>query len=173
MQNVTDILSDEHRNIMGVIELILNECEEIEKGKALDAAFFEQAIDFIKNYADKFHHAKEEDILFKAMLENEDCMHCNPVPVMLHEHEEGRDFVRGMEDGLSGSDKEKVIENARGYSFLLMDHIYKEDHILYPMAEQAIPEEEKEKILLQYDAVLKEHNTGGRISSYLSLLARA
>ena len=37
--------------------------------------------------------------------------------------------------------KEEVIKNARGYGELLQEHIFKEDNILYPMADTALSEE--------------------------------
>lgn len=153
MKNITQILSDEHQTILKVIDAALNECSEIENGKPLKVEFFQKTIDFIKNYADKFHHAKEEDILFTAMLENIENLHCNPIPVMLHEHDEGREFVKGMEQGISENDTDKLIKNARGYSALLQNHIYKEDNVLYPMAEEALSDEQKEIVNQKYHEV--------------------
>jgi len=153
MGNITQVLSDEHQTILKVIDAALKECSEIEKGKALKVEFFQKIIDFIKNYADKFHHAKEEDILFTAMLENVGNMHCNPIPVMLHEHDEGREFVKGMEQGISENDTNKLIKNARGYCALLQNHIYKEDNVLYPMAEEALSDEQKEIVNQKYKEV--------------------
>lgn len=57
---------------------------------------------------------------------------------MLFEHDQGREFVRGLEAAVRAGDKTKVVENALGYAGLLRDHIYKEDNILYPMAEEAL-----------------------------------
>ncbi|SMO77230.1 Hemerythrin-like domain-containing protein [Saccharicrinis carchari] len=151
MNNITQILSDEHQYILKVISAALNECELIENGKEVDTVFFEKTIDFIKNYADKFHHAKEEDILFKAMLENVDGLHCNPIPVMLHEHQEGREYLQGMEAGLANKNNTSLIENTRAYGYLLQQHIYKEDNVLYPMAEQALSEEQKEQVNRLYE----------------------
>lgn len=151
MKNITKILSDEHQTILKAISAILKECTE--NGKEVNMAFFQKAIDFIKNYADKFHHAKEEDILFTAMLENMENLHCNPIPVMLHEHDEGREFVKGMEQGISEKNTEKLIENARGYCILLQQHIYKEENVLYPMAEEALNVEQKEIVNQKYHEV--------------------
>ncbi|RKD89769.1 hemerythrin domain-containing protein [Mangrovibacterium diazotrophicum] len=153
MKNITQILSDEHQIILKVIDAVNSECDELEKGKTLDISFFQKTINFIKNYADKFHHAKEEDILFKAMLENVEHLHCNPIPVMLHEHDEGRTFVYGMEQGVSENNTDKIIQNARGYGMLLRDHIYKEDNVLYPMAEEALSDEQKELVNKKYTEV--------------------
>ncbi|MBK6285391.1 MAG: hypothetical protein IPF54_24465 [Draconibacterium sp.] len=62
MKNITKILSEEHQNILKVIDVILYECEQMENGKQINSSFFNDVIFFIKNYADGFHHAKEEDI---------------------------------------------------------------------------------------------------------------
>ena len=149
-ENPTKILSDEHQNILKVIDALTKECNVLESGKELNKDFFEKAIDFIRNYADKFHHAKEEDILFKELCKDTVQMHCNPIPQMLHEHDLGRNFVKGMEEALKENNKEKVIENARGYIELLQEHIHKEDNILYPMADEALNQEIQESILKRF-----------------------
>ena len=144
---------------------MLKECTELENGKAFEIEFFQKTIEFIKNYADKFHHAKEEDILFKTMLENIESLHCNPIPVMLHEHNEGREFVQGMEQGILESNTVKIIENARGYGMLLQNHISKEDNILYPMAEEALTDKQKEEVNDKYIEVESRLNEEMNIES--------
>ena len=169
MSNITKQLSAEHQNILRVIDQVLVECKRIEKGGDMDVVFIEQTIDFICNYADKFHHAKEEDILFKAMLANVDCLHCNPIPVMLHEHQNGRDYVRNMENALKKNDKYGVVENAKGYCYLLQNHIFKEDNILYPMAEDALTDDQKEAVLKKYNEVETTKFNKETILNYESL----
>jgi hemerythrin-like domain-containing protein len=161
MKNITSVLSDEHQNILKVIESMLSTCEKIEAGDEIDPVYFENAVAFIKNYADTYHHAKEEEILFKAMLNNVNGMHCNPIPVMLYEHDEGRSFVKGLETGLENNNKQEILDNARGYCYLLKDHIYKEDNVLYPMAEEALNDEQKDTVQQLYDEVnaKNEHHT--------------
>jgi len=165
MKNITKILTEEHQTILKTIDAVLKECTELENGKAFEIDFFQKTIEFIKNYADKFHHAKEEDILFKAMLENIESLHCNPIPVMLHEHNEGREFVKGMEQGISENNTVKIIENARGYGMLLQNHIYKEDNILYPMAEEALTDKQKEEVNDKYIEVESKLNEEMNIES--------
>ena len=83
--------------------------------------FYLDAVDFIRNYADRFHHAKEEDVLFVALVENGMPREHSPVAAMLMEHDQGRAFVKAMEEAtlaaLAGKrGQEKIIaENARGY----------------------------------------------------------
>ena len=149
MANSIKILIDEHKNILKLIELII---KEVEKEK-LNTKFWKKAIEFIREYADKFHHAKEEDILFKEFCKSEN-LHCNPVEQMLFEHEEGRKFVKAMELGLTENNKEKISENAKNYAELLQQHIFKEDNILYPMTEEAI--KDKKAMLKVFEKTNKQ-----------------
>ena len=151
------MLSEEHKKILKVIDALLNECDSLKNGKEINKAFFIGAIDFIKNFADKFHHAKEEDILFKEFNKcaNRGGVHCNPIEQMINEHNEGRNYVKKMEESLNKNGKERVVENARGYAQLLRDHIFKEDNILYPMVDQISGNREKDIILNKFEEINK------------------
>ncbi|MEK7162862.1 MAG: hemerythrin domain-containing protein [Patescibacteria group bacterium] len=153
MNTPTKILSDEHNNILKIIDVLFKECDNLESGKEINKDFFKKIIEFIRDYADKFHHAKEEDILFIELSKDETQMHCNPIQQMLNEHDLGRDFVKNMENGLRGNNKNKIIENARGYSQLLQEHIFKEDNILYPMADEALSQKTKKAMLNKFEKI--------------------
>jgi hemerythrin-like domain-containing protein len=65
----------------------------------------------------------------------------------------GRGFLRGLEAGVEAGDKTETLENALGYGGLLQQHIYKEDNILYPMAEEALSEEHSREIAARFAKV--------------------
>jgi hemerythrin-like domain-containing protein len=153
MKNITNELMAEHRNILKAIELVKNECDRIGGGKEPNEAFFRDVVLFIRNYADGYHHAKEEDVLFKAMMNNFQGSQNTPVQVMLLEHDAGRQYVKGMAEALELKKWEALVTNARGYCILLVNHIYKEDNILYPMAERMLSEAEKEKVAEAYGRI--------------------
>ena len=153
METALKILSDEHQNILKVIDTLLKECDFIQSGNKIDKDFFKKIIDFVKGYADKFHHAKEEDILFVELCKDETQMHCNPTPQMLHEHDLGREFIKELEKGIEENNQDTIIRNARLYAQLLQEHIYKEDNILYPMADEALSPNIKNNILDRFKQV--------------------
>lgn len=150
MSKVTAILSQEHEIILKLINDLEQECDALTEGRPLNQTFFEQALDFIREYADQFHHAKEEEILFVELTKNSAQMHCNPIPQMLHEHDLGRDFAKGLAEGLKKRDRKKIVTNARGYAELLKDHIYKEDNILYPMADETLSDKDQQALLKKF-----------------------
>lgn len=82
---------------------------------------------FIRNYADRYHHAKEEEILFKYFDEDLDIL-----KVMYDDHGNARAHVRAVLDGLEHEDGEAVSRQLDAYRGLLTEHIKKEDEILYP-----------------------------------------
>jgi len=169
IQKPTEMLSAEHQNILKLIAALEKECGALESGKPIDKAFFTKAIDFIRNYADKFHHAKEEDILFVELCKDSVDMHCNPTEQMRHEHEIGRGFVKGMEEALNSGSRQKLIENAQGYAQLLQEHIYKEDNILYPMADEALNAQMQKSILNEFGNAEKKRFAKGVKEKYIAL----
>src|SRR3989344_890233 len=166
----TTMLSEEHKNILKVIDSLISEVNNLESSNKINKEFFEKAIGFIRGYADKFHHAKEEDLLFVELCKDTVQMHCNPTHQMRHEHHIGRGFVKAMESGLKENNKQKLIENARSYAELLREHIFKEDNILYPMADEALSKAAKELMLKKFNDINKKISKNK--TSYLSFVKK-
>ncbi|RME31657.1 MAG: hemerythrin [Candidatus Zixiibacteriota bacterium] len=171
----TDILSEEHRVIEVMLACVERITAQAREGGKLDKEAASQAVDFIRNYADKCHHAKEEDQLFPAMTAKGIPSQGGPVAVMLAEHDQGRAFVRGMADNLEAAAEgdaqalEQFARNALGYVGLLRDHIYKEDNILYPMANNVFADEDQQRLLDIFDKVEKEHIGEGVHERYVAM----
>ena len=110
-------------------------------------------IDFLILFADKCHHGKEEGILFPAMEKYGIPKDGGPIGQMLIEHEKGREFIRGMSNAIATDEikKESFLQNVHGYIDLLRAHINKENTILFPMGDRAIPEAEQITILEAFE----------------------
>jgi len=156
--NITQTLVEEHRLILRMISLLENNAHLTVATDFSDWQFYLDGVDFIRNYADRFHHAKEEDVLFKALLTNGMPRDNSPVAAMLMEHDLGRAYVAAVEvavlDTLAGQSglRETIAGNALAYAELLRGHISKEDEILYPLAERVIPDSMREAIIEGYHA---------------------
>jgi len=162
--NVTAVMVEEHQLILRMIALLEKNVALAEAGRFSDWNFFlDGALPFIRLFADRFHHAKEEDVLFKALVANGMPAQNSPIAAMLMEHDQGRALVRGMElaakrllasePGVATTEIITALaENARGYAELLRDHIEKEDAILYPLAERVLPETVRPAMIAAYAA---------------------
>jgi hemerythrin-like domain-containing protein len=157
-KDITSTLVHEHKLILRMLDLVEKRAPLTGSGEYADYRFYLDGVDFIRNYADRFHHAKEEDILFEALIKNGMPRANSPVAAMLMEHDQGRAFVKAMEEAagaaLAGEpDANRLIaENALGYVGLLREHIAKEDDILYPLAERVIPTGMRDEIIAGYAA---------------------
>ncbi len=156
--DITAALVNEHKLILRMIALLERNAARTAEGGYRNWQFYLDGVDFIRNYADRFHHAKEEDVLFEALVKNGMPRENSPIAAMLMEHDQGRAYVKAMEDAvqraLAGESglNQTIAENASGYVNLLREHIEKEDNILYPLAERVIPDQIRAGILESYAA---------------------
>ncbi|MFC1861077.1 hemerythrin domain-containing protein [Chloroflexota bacterium] len=128
--SVTEELKQEHRIIERMLATLNAAAARVDKGQELPPEFFAKAVDFIRNFADRCHHGKEEDNLFPVLERHGISRQGGPIGVMLMEHDRGRAYVRGMDEAaqrLAVGDRaalEAALDNACGYAELLRQHIY-------------------------------------------------
>lgn len=158
----TTILTNEHKVIKLVLSCLEKMTDRYTKNRKIDVNEAIRIIDFIRNFADRSHHMKEEDHLFRMMNERGFPMEQGPVAVMLMDHEQGRRYVKGMEEAAKANETgdpgaiELFAENSYGYVNLLRAHIQKEDGVLYPMANRAFTEEDQKKLMKCFEEVERD-----------------
>ena len=126
-------LVNEHRLIKRFIALIPEITASLDLSTEKSRDTLAMGIDMIRNYADRFHHAKEEDILFKYTDET-----AGIIQVMYEDHHVARAHVRAMVKGLGDRDTAVVVAHLTAYGALLTEHIKKEDEILYPFIDKGL-----------------------------------
>lgn len=134
MTSPTDILRNEHRVILRALVLLEVAAARVSAGQPLRDALWDELLDWLRTFADRNHHAKEEQHLFPALGEAGVPAQGGPVSVMLDEHTEGRGLLQAMAAGPVGG----RVEAARRYGQLLRDHIDKENGVLLPLAETVL-----------------------------------
>jgi len=160
----TDILIQEHRVIEKILDSLETAANRLSAGDTIPMDFFLKTADFVKNFADGCHHKKEEGVLFVAMAANGMSQETEPLSIMLAEHEEGRRLTRAMREGaerVQGGDTtamHQVIQNALDYVALLREHIQKEDHILFPMADDVIPVGQHQQLMTEFNRIEHEED---------------
>jgi hemerythrin-like domain-containing protein len=126
-------LVDEHTLIKKWIGLIPQVIENIDIESESGSQLILDGLDFIRFYADKFHHAKEEDILFDYTDKNLDI-----IRTILADHEAARGHVKEMLKAIGEKDTNAIIGHLCAYKDLLTEHIKKEDEILYPWIDRGL-----------------------------------
>jgi hemerythrin-like domain-containing protein len=154
----TETLKHEHKIILMVLDATEREVNSINKTGQIDTNKLEKFVDFVRNFADRCHHAKEENQLFVKMGERGLPKEGGPV-ALVKEHEEGRAYVKMVADAIQPAkqgDKEAIAaisENLQAYVNLLRMHIHKEDNILYPMADRFLTADDQHELSEAFDRI--------------------
>ncbi len=141
-------LVDEHKLIKRLVAQIPRIIESLELETEEGRRRVLDGIDFIRNYADSYHHAKEEDLLFKYFDEDAEI-----IRAMHEDHRNARSRVKNIVEGVESRDRESVIESLGAYRELLTDHIRKEDDILYPWMDRSITTTQVGKLFSSFSEV--------------------
>lgn len=163
-----DLMKQEHKFIKRGLIVIRKMCVYILDTGNVPEDDFTKMIDFIRNYADKHHHSKEENILFKKMEEELGEKVRAPLLGMFAEHDLGRLFIGNLEIAIkkftegNKDSRVDIIANAIGYCDLLTRHIDKEDNAIYNFAKRSLSQNlinEIEEKCTQAELGAKERNT--------------
>ncbi|MCK9275765.1 MAG: hemerythrin domain-containing protein [Syntrophales bacterium] len=149
----------EHRLIEQIIPLIRNECIRLEAGNPPNILFIETSADFFRTYADRTHHGKEEDILFKALnKKNLSPEHESIMKELIGEHETARTTVKELLKAKEAylrnesSSLDTILQSLDRLSELYPGHIEKEDKKFFYPAMEYFSNEEQEKMLDEFYA---------------------
>ena len=157
--SATDELKTEHRAIERMLAVLEAAAQRLESGQRVRPGLLRDAVDFVRNFADRCHHGKEEENLFPRMEAAGVPRAGGPLAGMLSEHDQGRERVAAIAnavDAYEGGDGAAVgiiAENARGYVGLLRQHIQKEDNVLFPMADRVLSAEDQRQLEQRFEEI--------------------
>ncbi len=149
----------EHRLIERMISALNKEGNRIEQGGTPDVQFVDAAIDFLRVYADRCHHGKEEDILFTKLATKSMTPPMRQAMERLkEEHALARSLVRQLDQHnqhlRSGDDTaaKGIARTLSEITRLYPDHIAREDKEFFPTAMTYLDIGEREEMLGKFDA---------------------
>jgi hemerythrin-like domain-containing protein len=144
-------LVDEHVWIVRLLARIPDIVSETRASGEIDADLLLAAVDFIRGYADRYHHMKEEDILFDYTDRQAEI-----VQVILQDHERARGIVRAIVRAVEEDNCDDLCANLLGYRELLTEHITKEDEVLYPYIDRGLTTSQVGEIFRRFEEVESE-----------------
>lgn len=143
-------LMREHRLIEKMISLLDREIERINSSNVVNTGFLMAGIDFIRTYADRTHHGKEEDILFRDLARKDlSPEHKRIMKDLIDEHVQARQMVSRLvsaRENYRANDRDSVnavVACLKQLVSFYPAHIVKEDeHFFYPCLEYFSKEEQ-------------------------------
>jgi hemerythrin-like domain-containing protein len=154
-----DILVAEHRTIEKVSVAMLATADGIDAGQEPDIAALEQTVEFLRSFADKRHHGKEEDLLFPALARRGVPSTGCPIGGLVLEHQKGRAMVTELADAIAAlrngepSAKPRISAGLRALGTFYTNHIWKEDQLLFPLAQRLLTPEDNAALQRDFEAV--------------------
>ncbi|OGQ85428.1 MAG: cation-binding protein [Deltaproteobacteria bacterium RIFOXYD12_FULL_56_24] len=147
----------EHRLIERMLVIIQERLGEVEKTRKIDASFVDTAVDFVRSYADRTHHGKEEDIMFRVLnnkgLSEPDRRVMNE---LIAEHVFGRSTTRELVEANTryrngdSAALDDIVRSLRTLADFYPRHIEKEDKVFFPAVRAYFSEAEDQAMLAEF-----------------------
>ena len=147
----------EHRLIERMISIIKAALTQIESTQEVDPVFVDTAVDFIRTYADRTHHGKEEDILFRDLGKRD--LSSDDQRVMLElidEHVFGRQTTKALVEANTryrNGDKTALTDitsRLRTITEFYPKHIEKEDKVFFPSCRAYFTDKQDQEMLAEF-----------------------
>ncbi|MBI4244829.1 MAG: hemerythrin domain-containing protein [Planctomycetes bacterium] len=145
---ITGILSSEHQTVLKKLDKFETALQE------KDLKTINEIINFFENKL-ILHRRKEEEYLFKELEKYEE-IQAGPITCMLEEHKEEKELVSKLKNLIRTNPVKNTVEIQKtGLEIIhfLRNHIWKEDNVLFPLAEKTLSDEEKKRISVGFDSI--------------------
>ena len=147
----------EHRLIDRMLSVIRNALSEIESKHKVDPVFVDTAVDFIRVYADRTHHGKEEDILFRELNNKQLTPEDRQImEELIEEHVFGRKTTKALVEANTryrNGDETALTDVATNLQILTKfypRHIEKEDKVFFPSSRKYFTDKEDQAMLVEF-----------------------
>jgi len=139
------MLTHEHQIIMRVVNALGARANALAQRQAIEPQALRDAVRFMREFADKCHHAKEENILFPEMAKHGVPEAGCPLEALRREHVNARLLVTTLSErteayakGETGS-ADALMAVIADIGHLYVSHIWKEDNMVFPMVDRLFP----------------------------------
>ncbi len=159
-----ETLEAEHRVIQKVVAGMAVLAEKLEEGEDVPVPLLGNIVEFLRTFADRCHHGKEEALLFPALQSRGVPSHGCPLGGLTMEHQKGRAMVEELAQAIrpyaenESSARTSLVKSLRELTALYPNHIWKEDYLLFPLAARVLTLEDQQVLAGRFEEV--EHELG-------------
>jgi len=151
-----DNLRQDHLAVERVLTLIDEACNRVQAGHPVPVGFERWAVESLSHFGDHCHHVKEESALFPLLWVRGTPKEAGPVGMILAEQKRGRRFLQRMMDDAVRRDHLGFALVAEEYARWLRTHIFKEDHVIFQMAETCLTEKDDSQLVNSFRRIEQE-----------------
>ena len=147
------VLKHEHRIIEQVLRAMDGACMRLEGGFAVPTKALAEFAEFINSFTDRYHHRKEEQVLFPVLERHGITREGGPLGIIEREHDIERKLVGELRIAISeykegdSEARRRFVEAARSFTRMLVGHIETEDSVLFKIGDEILDEEDKAELM--------------------------
>ena len=151
MGKATQDLRNEHNAILHVLKIMDKMiAADNRRENTVKIRYGNELIRFLRVFADKCHHGKEENYLFMEMVSAGVPDKRGPIGAMLQEHKLGRGYIGSMVSSLETKDLANFNVAAAEYVDLLRNHIKKENEVLFVIADRVLNDIRQDELFRKF-----------------------
>gem|GEM_PF-3531489 len=170
------MLKWEHDDVRGLLKILQAMTLRLVDGRRVDLEDLEWIFEFNRDYVDRFHHGREEYILYSS-LKDEGVPEC-PLSELFAEHEITRSLAKVIRGYIEDYKQQEagsrippeIIEGCLSYIDLLLDHMDKEEKIFFPLADECFTKEAQERMAEKFQTFELERIGLGRKEELRTLI---
>ena len=166
-----EILVEEHKLILRGLDLLTTAAEKIARNRNPPREFFDKAVSFTLNFTNKFHHYKEEIVMFGLLAQKSQGEIDAEIERLRNQHAALHDYMNEISYSLDAysknaeSEVRRLHRNLSEYIETLRRHINAENGIFYPLVAKTLTEDEMLGLMEEFDKyaakvgpdVMREH----------------
>ena len=156
------VLGHEHEFIKKVIAALDRLAGAADRAETANPDTLREIVRFMREFADRCHHAKEEDVLFPAMEKKGVPESGCPLGALRKEHQQGRALVTALADATEALEARKpdaadtIANTVREITELYTNHIWKEDEMVFPMVHRLFSDDERAGLFEEFETAEQE-----------------
>ncbi|MBW6481490.1 MAG: hemerythrin domain-containing protein [Vicingaceae bacterium] len=148
--NPLKVMYNEH-DVIVKAEKIIEKLENTwEQNPEQYAEKVKKLVEFFREYADGYHHRKEEDVLFPAIKDHPDFVLQEIIEEFETHHEDFREYAAEIVESVEECDYARSYKVLKQYIGDLLDHIAAENDELFVLAESLMDEQQLETIYFKF-----------------------
>jgi hemerythrin-like domain-containing protein len=160
--NAIEILEQEHDLILRGLDLLTTAAEKIVRNQNPPSEFFEKAAHFTLNFTNKFHHYKEEIVMFGLLAQKHQGEIDAEIERLRNQHAALHDYMTEISQSLDAysenaqSEVRRLHRNLSEYIETLRRHIHAENRIFYPLVAKTLTGDEMAWLMEEFDKYAAE-----------------
>jgi hemerythrin-like domain-containing protein len=155
--NAIEILVEEHNLILRGLDLLTTAAEKIVRNQHPPREFFEKAVTFTLDFTNKYHHYKEEIVMFGLLAQKHEGEIDAEIERLRSQHEALHNYMNEISQSLdaysekAGSEVRRLHRNLSEYIETLRRHVHAENKIFYPLVAKTLSRDEMTRLMDEFD----------------------